>query len=127
MTIEETQIDELMDRLEESGIVTDAEAIAEYKAHADLVSNVALALILLHDADDGIMPNPMSDKITKDMLVYGESADGGQEIAKRLKVGMTPKEANQTIKEATDFIHAMYVDMVTELLDDKDKDTAREN
>ena len=124
MTVEETQIDEMMKRLEESGVVLDAEAIAEYKEHADLVSNVALALLQLHDADVGIIPNPMTEKISKDVLIYAEAADGGQEIAKMLKVGMTPKEANQTIKEATEFIHTLYVDMVMEILNESENKNA---
>ena len=122
-----TQIDEMMKRLEESGVVLDAEAIAEYKEHADLVSNVALALIELHAADDEMLPNPFRDKTTEDLLEYGEAADCGVEIGRRLKVGMTAAEANKTIKEATHFIHEMYVDMVrTAVNDSENKDTARE-
>ena len=34
----------------------------------ELISNVALALIELHAADDGMLPNPFRDKTTEDLL-----------------------------------------------------------
>jgi hypothetical protein len=118
-------VDELLDSM--TDVVLDEAMIEQYNAHAKLISNVALALIELHAADDEMLPNPFRDKTTEDLLAYGEAADCGVEIGRRLKVGMTAAEANKTIKEATHFIHEMYVDMVrTAVNDSENKDTARE-
>jgi alpha/beta superfamily hydrolase len=117
-------VDELLDSM--TGVVLDEGLIEQYKAHAALVTNVATALLELHAADDGMLPNPFRDRVTEDMLIYGEAADSGVEIGRRLKVGMTAKEANQTVKEATHFIHEMYVDMVKEALDVANKNAACE-
>lgn len=118
-------VDELLDSM--TDVVLDEAMIEQYNAHAKLISNVALALIELHAADDEMLPNPFRDKTTEDLLAYGEAADCGVESGRRLKVGMTAAEANKTIKEATHFIHEMYVDMVrTAVNDSENKDTARE-